>query len=69
MRYKMNEEEKDMFEIFKRLMPGSKHILLLQAYSALAIEETVRSQYGLSPEGYPAQAGQTAAAQPERTGV
>lgn len=46
----MNEEEKDMFETFKRLMPGSRHILLLQAHSALAIEETAWRQYGLMPE-------------------
>jgi hypothetical protein len=50
MRYKMNEEEKDMFETFRKLWPASRYILLLQAHSALAIEETARHQYGLLPE-------------------
>ena len=69
----MNKEEKDMFDTFKRLRPESKYILLLQAHSALAIEETARRQYGLLPESSQAQTAQATraagAGQAARTGV
>jgi hypothetical protein len=48
------DEDKDMIETFKRLSAEAKHMLLLQANSALRIEETARRLYGLLPGSSPA---------------
>ena len=56
-------------EILKKLEPAILGDIFAYMRIALIAQETMRSHYGLSPDGYPAQAGQTAPAQPERTGV
>ena len=69
----IDRDEKELLETYRKMIGVTRSNML--AYIRIACisqentKEDIRRQYGLSPDGYPAQAGQTAAAQPERTGV
>ena len=64
----MTKREK-INHILDQLLPENRETLLAQARLTLTAETAVKRQYGLSPEGYPAQAGQTARSAEQQAGA
>jgi hypothetical protein len=51
----MNEQEKELVEIFRKMGNETKHIYLTNGHVALTAQEAVIREYALLPESRPAQ--------------
>ena len=70
----MTQEDKQEFmKKIEELTPVNRNNLLAYTYGIHAAQENtkqdIRRQYGLSPEGYPAQAGQAARSAEQQAGA
>ena len=66
----MNDDDsKEMLDIFRQLSKEGRRESVFHMGTIFKVESAMRRQYGLSPEGYPAQAGQTARSAEQQAGA
>jgi hypothetical protein len=56
----MNEQEKELFDIFKEMSPETQNIYLSHGRFAVATEQSMRKQYGIQDPLPVARPGKTA---------
>ena len=56
----INQEIDNFMKTFRQLSDYGQSILIAQVQLALVAETAIKRQYGLTPEGYPAQTAQPA---------
>jgi hypothetical protein len=65
----MEKQKKELLKIFQNMSSDTRDLFLSYGRVAVVAEECMRRQYGLSPDGYPAQSGAKAKAAQQAEGA